>query len=77
MEPRTADFRTIAREILRLARLLPVPLTLYVLCAATAYSFVDWTFGDVFTWFETLVLLADGYLVYVLTFLLMAEAGLP
>ena len=76
MEPRTADFRTIAREILRLARLLPVPLTLYVLCAATAYSFVDWTFGDVFTWFETLVLLADGYLVYVLIFLLMAEAGL-
>ena len=76
MEPRAVDFRTIGLEVLRLARMLPVPLTLYILCTTAAYSFDEWYYGDAFSGFSTLVLLVDGYLVYVLIFLLMAEAGL-
>lgn len=76
MEPRAVDFRTIGLEVMRLARMLPVPLTLYILCTTAAYSFGEWYYGDAFTVVGTLIMLVDGYLVYVLIFLLMAEAGL-
>jgi len=76
MEPRAVDFRTIGLEMLRLARMLPVPLTLYILCTTAAYAFEEWHYGDDFTMVGTLIMLVDGYLVYVLIFLLMAEAGL-
>lgn len=76
MEPRAVDFRTIGLEMLRLARMLPVPLTLYILCTTAAYAFHEWHYGDDFTMVGTLIMLVDGYLVYVLIFLLMAEAGL-